>query len=274
MIKDLLVVIDNSTNSDRFLQTALAFAERLRAHTEVAMLSPGPLASATLAPFGALYVPEDVLAEDEKARLAVVRGSTAAFTCPVEVYGLRDDVAWIAHDLRLSHPLADLILVGGPGSWEVPWLRQRVVETLLLSTGTPLLVLPEEPPLGPIRRAVLGWKPSREANRAVHDLVSFAEPGATIELVIVDDDPKAAERAHAAEVERHLVRHGFKTAVHISPAGDWSSTGDMLVHHAVQQQADLLVVGGYAHSRVREVVLGGVTRTLLSTVRLPVLLSH
>jgi nucleotide-binding universal stress UspA family protein len=274
MIKDLLVVIDNSTNSDRFLQTALTFAERLGTHAEVAMLSPGPLASARLAPFGALYVPEDVLIEEEKARLAVVRGSTAGFTCPVEVYGLHDDVAWIAHDVRLSHPLADLILVGGPESWEVPWLRQRVLETLLLSTGTPLLVLPEERPLGPIRHAVLGWKPSREANRAVHDLVSFAEPGATIELAIVDDDPEAAVRAHVAEVERHLVRHGFKTLLHVSPTGDWSSTGEMLVHHAMKQQADLLVVGGYAHSRVREVVLGGVTRTLLNEVHLPVLLSH
>lgn len=274
MIKDLLVVIDNSTKSDQFLQTALAFAERVGAHAEVAMLSPGPLASARLAPLGALYVPENVLVEEERARLAVVRASIAECTCPVEVYGLHDDVAWIAHDLRLSHPLADLILVGDPDGWEVPWLRQRVLETLLLSTGTPVLVLPAERSLGPVRHAVLGWKPTREANRAVHDLIALAEPGATIELVIVDDDPDAAVRTHAAEAERHLVRHGFKTLLHVSPTGDWSSVGEMLVHHAVKQQADLLVAGGYAHSRVREVILGGVTRTLLGAVRLPVLLSH
>lgn len=274
MIKDLLVVIDNSTNSDRFLQAAIAFAQRLETHAEVAMLSPGPLASAKLAPLGALYVPDAVLIDEERARLAAVRSSIAQAKCPVEIYGLRDDVAWIVHDLRLSHPLADLIMVGGPTSWEVPWLRQRVLESLLLTTGTPLLIMPEDRSLGPIRKAVVGWKPSREANRAIHDLVALAEPGGAIELVIVDDDADADERADVAEVQRHLLRHGFKTSVHVSPTGDWSSTGEMLEHHAIKQGADVLVVGGYAHSRVREAVLGGVTRTLLGEVRLPVLLSH
>lgn len=274
MIKDLLVVIDNSPNSDAFVKAAVALAQRAQAHAEVAMLSPGPLASAKFAPFGALYVPDEVLLKEEKARLAEVRDLISDANAPVEVYGLRDDVAWIAHDLRLSHPLADLIVVGETESWEVPWLRQRVLETLLLTTGTPLLVMPAERPLEPIRHAVLGWKPSRETNRAIHDLVALAEPGAAIEVAIVDPDPDADKRADVVEVVRHLVRHNFKASVHVAPPGDWPSTGEVLVHRAIQQRADILVTGGYAHSRVREVVLGGVTRTLLRDVRLPVLLSH
>lgn len=274
MIKDLLVVIDNSGNAEPFLQAAVAFAERTGAHGEVAMLSPGPLAAVELAPMGALFVPDDVLREEEEARLAAVRASIAGARCPIEVYGVRDDVAWLTHDLRRGHPLADLIIVGGPDSWEVPWLRRRVLETLLLSTGTPLLIMPAERPLGPIRRAALGWKPSREANRAVHDLVALAEPGAQIDLVLVDDDPGAGGRADVVEVERHLSRHDFKAKVHVAPHGDWSSTAEVLEHHAVRTGADVLVAGGYAHSRIREVVLGGVTRRLLEQVRLPVLLSH
>ena len=274
MIKDLLVVIDNSAKSDQFLQAAVRFAERAHAIAEVAMLSPGPLASPKLAPFGTLHVPVEVLLKEEKARLEVVRRSIAGAKCPVEVYGISDDVAWIAHDLRLSHPLADLIMVGTPETWEVPWLRRRILESLLLTSGTPVLIMPPQKPLGAIRHAILGWKPSREANRAVHDLVALAEPGATIELVIVDHDSEADTKAHAVEAQRHLVRHGFKTSVHVSTPGDWSSVGELLEHHAVRQGADLLVTGGYAHSRAREVVLGGVTRTLLGEVRVPVLLSH
>jgi nucleotide-binding universal stress UspA family protein len=274
MIKDLLVVIDNSTHSDPFLQGAVAFAQRSEAHAEVAMLSPGPLASAKFAPFGALYVPDAVLIDEERARLAAVRGSIAEASCPVEVYGLRDDVAWIVHDLRLSHPLADLIMVGGPDSWEIPWLRRRVVESLLLTAGTPLLVMPENHQLGPIRKAVVGWKPSREANRAIHDLVALAEPGASIELVIVDNDTDADKRADVAEVQRHLIRHGFKTSVHLSRSDDWPSVAERLEFVALQGQADLLVTGGYAHSRVREAVLGGVTNALLDGARIPLLLSH
>ncbi|WP_029934598.1 universal stress protein [Sphingomonas sp. UNC305MFCol5.2] len=274
MIKDLLIVIDNSSAADSFLQAAVAFTERSGARGEVAMLSPGPLAAADLAPFGALYVPDEVLQREEEARLTAVRASIAEAKCPIEVYGLRDDIAWVPHDLRLSRPMADLILVGGPDSWEVPWLHRRVLETLLLSTGTPLLIMPAGRPLGPIHRAVLGWKPSREANRAVHDLVALAEPGAAIDVMLVDEDAKAGTRPDVVEVERHLNRHGFKPSVHVSPPGDWSSTADMLEHYAVQVGADVLVAGGYAHSRMREAVLGGVTRGLLGQVRLPVLLSH
>ena len=155
MIKDLLVVIDNSSNADQFLQAAVAFAQRAGAYAEVAMLSPGPLMAVNLAPFGELYVPDEVLLEEERVRLNAVRDAIAHATCPVDVYGVRDDVTWIAHDLRKSHPLADLIMVGGPEDWEVPWLRWRVLETLLLTTGTPLVMMPANRPLGPIRHAVL-----------------------------------------------------------------------------------------------------------------------
>lgn len=274
MIKDLLVVIDNSSNAEPFLRAAVAFAERTSAHGEVAMLSPGPLAVDELAPFGALYVPEELLRQEEDGRLAAVRASVAGARVPIEVYGLRDDVAWLTHDLRRGHPLADLIVVGAPDSWKVPWLRRRVLETLLLSTGTPLLIMPAERPLGPVRHAVLGWKPSREANRAIHDLVALAEPAAQIDLVVIDDDPGATRRADVVEVERHLGRHDFKVRAHVTRPGDRSSTGEILEHFAMRAGADVLAVGGYAHSRIREAVLGGVTSRLLEQVRLPVLLSH
>lgn len=274
MIKDLLIVIDNSIASEPFLNAAVSFAERSRAYGEVAMLSPGPLAVADLAPFGALYVPDEVLREEEAARLAAVRAAVAGAKCPIEVYGLRDDVAWIARDVRLSHPMADLILIGTKDSWETPWLRRRVLETLLLTTGTPILVLPFDRPLGPVHHAVIGWKPSREANRAVHDFIDLAEPGATVELVIVDADEEAGKRPDLAEVERHLGRHGFKVSVHRAPPGDWATTAEVIEHHALHARADLLVVGGYAHSRAREVVLGGVTRNLIESSRVPVLMSH
>jgi nucleotide-binding universal stress UspA family protein len=122
---------------------------------------------------------------------------------------------------------------------------------------------------------VVGWKPSREASRAVHDLVALAEPGAQIDLVMVDAEAgSAGHDKRAVEVERHLVRHGFKVTLHTSRRESWKTVAQMLEHFAVQRGADVLAVGGYAHSRAREVVLGGVTRDLIAQSRLPVLMAH
>ncbi|UIJ46332.1 universal stress protein [Sphingomonas cannabina] len=275
MIKDLLFVIDNAKRTEPFLKAAVALGESFGAYCEVVTLSAGPLLAAEFAPLGALYLPEDELRRDEEARLAEVRKLVAEATCPVEVYGLRDDVAWIPQDLRLSRPLADLCVVGTEECWEVPWLRRRVLDTLLLSTGTPLLLLPPNKPLGRIRHAIVGWKASPEANRAVHDLVAIAEPGARVELVTVGANPGDANAlATVAEAQRHLVRHGFDVSTFALPEGDWSRVAEVLEHHARRRQADLLVVGAYMHSRLRETAFGGVTRDLLSNAIIPVLLSH
>ncbi|WP_213981333.1 universal stress protein [Sphingomonas sp. dw_22] len=273
MIQDLLIAIDNSAGSEPFLDTAIAFAERLDAFAKVTMISAGPLAAAEFAPFGAIYVPEDVLRSDEAARLEEVRARLASAKVPVELRGISDDVAWVAGDLRRSHPLADLLVVGPADSWEVPWLHRRVVETLLLSTGTPLLLLPTQSTLAGVGHAVLGWKPSREAIRTVHDLVAIADPGAVIDVVVVDEKAEgAADQPGVADLIQHLARHGFNATAHVIATGD--SAAEALEEFTLRHKADLLAVGGYAHSRVREVVLGGVTRDLLGSARVPVLLSH
>jgi len=274
MIKDLLIVIDNSRKADNFLREALIFAERYDAFTEVLMLSPGPIAAADFAPLGALFVPDEVLRQEEAERLDVVRRALADALCPVEVHGLRDDIAWLAHDFRREHPVVDLILMGTEESWEIPWLRRRALETSLLATGTPLLIMPSQRPVERFRRAVLGWKPSREANRAVHDLVALADPGATIEIAMVGCAEGEAAEPHVAHVQRHLERHGFKVTLHLCPPGEWSGSAEVLEHLVRIHGADLLAVGGYAHSRVREIMFGGVTRELVAHARVPVLLSH
>lgn len=273
MIKDLLIAIDNSAGSEPFLDTAIEFAGRLGAFAQVTMLSPGPLAAAEFAPFGAIYIPEDTLREQEAERLAEIRARLTPAKVPFELRGIADDIAWVAGDLRRNRPLADLLVVGPADGWEVPWLHRRAIETLLLSTGTPLLLLPTGSKLGAIGHAVLGWKPSREAIRTVHDLVAIAAPGATIDIVVVDEKPRdAAGQPGVADLLKHLARHGFNATAHAVATSD--TTAEALETFALKRGADLLAVGGYAHSRMREVVLGGVTHNLIGGARLPVLLSH
>lgn len=278
MFKDLMIVIDNfdQEKSRGFLQAALALAERCKAHATVTLLTPGPLAAAEFAPIGAFYVTEEALARDEADRISRVRELVKDAKCSVDVRGFHDDVAWLPGDVRRSRQLADLIVAGSIYSWDVPWLRRRVLDTLLLASGTPILLLPEEGTLEKIEHAVFGWKPSPEANRALHDLVAIAEPGALIDVVMVDgaSHPHSGGIEAGAEVVRHLTSHGFNVEVHALQLEAWQTVAGVLQTFAIGRRANLLAIGGYAHSRMREVWLGGATHDVIAETELPVLLSH
>lgn len=277
MIKDLTIVIDNvNPKSADFVKSALSMAERWHAHARIALLTPGPLAAAEFAPLGAFYVTEESLRKDETDRIGALHKLVEGVDCPVDVRGFHDDVAWLAGDVRRSRQIADLIVAGSAGSWEIPWLRRRMLETLVLSSGTPLLLLPEGATLGKVGHAVFGWKPSPEANRALHDLIAIAEPGALIDVAMVDGDehPRGTAVEAGDEVVRHLGCHGLEAEVHVLQLETTQTVAGVLQAFAVQRRADLLAIGGYAHSRLREVWLGGVTDDVIFETKLPVLLSH
>lgn len=274
MLKDILAVVEEADAAAGFLQMIGDLAKAQGAHLEVAALTPAPMVSSALAPFGSLYVPESVLRDSDNQNIEKVRALLEKTGCQHDVLGFHDDVAWLAGDLRRSGQVADIIIIGSEESWPTRWLRTRVLENLVGSAGTPILILPAGKTFPTIRRAVLGWKPSPEANRAVHDLVRFSEPGALIDVVTVGITLPECEKEQdsQAEVKRHLTRHGF------AAEGRWLAIGDQLeaealTRHALDMNADILVVGGFARSRIREIILGGVTRDLVCRADLPVLIA-
>lgn len=278
MIKDISIVLDSIDleKSAAFLNTAVAIAERWQAHATITLLTPGPLAAAEFAPIGAFYVTKEELAHDEGERIAKIRDAIHGAKCTIDVRGLHDDVAWLPGDVRRSRQLSDLIIAGAIYSWEVPWLRRRVLDTLLLSAGTPILLLPDGGTLEKVKHAVFGWKPSPEANRALHDLVTIAEPGATIDIVMVEgaSHARAGGADAASEVVRHLSVHGFAAEVHILEHEAWQTVAGQLQNFAITRKANLVAIGGYAHARMREVWLGGVTHDAIAETQLPILLAH
>lgn len=270
MIKDILAVVDDGDRAQGFLKTVVELAAAREATLEVAALTPAPMASPAMAPFGALYVPEVVLMGDDAANVERVRGHLAAAGSSAEIFGLHDDIGWLAGDLKRKRQVADVIAIGARETWANPWLRRRVAETLIRASGTPLLILPEEQTLKPVRRAVLGWKAGPEATRAMHTLVQLADPGALIDVVTVGTSLHACEgeqEAHA-EVKRHLLRHGFDAQGHWV-VNDDKSEAETLTLYAQEIGADLIAIGGFAHSRIREILLGGVTGDLLERTETP-----
>jgi len=168
---------------------------------------------------------------------------------------------------------SDLIVVGKPD--QPAMLRQHAqgIATLLLQSGRPVLVIPEESSLpAPPRNVLVAWRPAAEAARALHDALPFLQSAETVQIVAYDDmDAHEPERRHA--LLNHLRRHGVNATSFADESQGADLTG-LLFAHARKANADLIVAGGYGHSRLREWALGGVTQYLLTTSRIPVFLSH
>lgn len=273
MTGTMLAVLDDVESGAGFIRTIAARAERLDARLLVYLLTPGPLAAPDLAPFGVLYLPDQILQADSEEQVMKLRAAFAGSPVHIDIRGLFDDVAWLAGDVRRARPIADLAVIGSHETWAIPYLYRRVTEMLALESGGPLAILPPGRSLATVSHAVLAWKPSSEAVRALHDLVSLLEPGARVDIVSCGDQPTHDDnsRGHGA-VANYLEHKGFEVG------STWLEqrydVAEQLQTHALEMGADLLAAGAFAHSRLRELVFGGVTAGLINETRIPVLLSR
>jgi nucleotide-binding universal stress UspA family protein len=170
---------------------------------------------------------------------------------------------------------ADLSVVGQPDR-DQPQDADPVTVTAVMTSGRPVLAVPFAgafPTLG--ERVLIAWNASREAARAVNDALPLLV-GAKQVTVLAINPPRGVGGlgdVPAADIALHLARHGLKAEAAHTVARDISE-GEALLSYAADLGADLIVAGAYGHSRARELVFGGVTRTLIGEMTAPVLLSH
>ena len=144
---------------------------------------------------------------------------------------------------------------------------------LVLQAGRPVLFVPAVVQRPKLERVVVAWKDTREARRAVVDALPMLKTAAHVAVVeVTTQDDQQAAGLRLADVASWLKRHGIsaETVVHHSVGDDAAQLSAV----AFEQDADLVVAGAYGHSRIREWVLGGVTRSLLQTMNLCALVSH
>ena len=187
---------------------------------------------------------------------------------------LRPDQSLVAFTRRALY--ADLVLLGQHDSTRGALLDVPAdfVEWTLNDSGKPALVLPytSRRPL-PMRTALVAWKESREAARALSAALPLLRQANKVHVVMWNDSQSPHSPADAAPLLACLQQHGVVAEVH--PQGPTTSQlGDHLLSLAADLDADLLVMGCYGHARIREWVTGGVTRTVLASMTLPVLMSH
>lgn len=171
---------------------------------------------------------------------------------------------------------ADLVVVGQDDAGAASASKAAVIEAALFTSGRPVLVVPHAGRFETVgRRALIGWNAGREATRAVHDALPLIAGAEAVTVLAVN--PRPGIGAHGeepgADIARHLARHDLRVTVERAEAAEIGA-GDIILNRAAELSADLIVVGAYGHSRIREWILGGVTRTLLQQMTVPVLMSH
>ncbi len=149
-------------------------------------------------------------------------------------------------------------------------------EIAAMDGGRPVLILPINPAVDTIgSRVVIAWNGRREAARAAFDAIPLLQKAAAVRVVWAnaDDEAEVAGEVPAADLCEALSRHGIRCEGTATASGS-RGAGEVLLAEAERFKADLLVMGCYGHSRVREFLLGGASRHVLGKMRLPVLMSH
>jgi nucleotide-binding universal stress UspA family protein len=170
---------------------------------------------------------------------------------------------------------ADLTVIGqGLDLKDAPRELMFLPEELVLGVGRPMLVVPRYGTFERIgERVLIAWNGSREATRAVHDAIPILQRATQVTVLSIDPDEASQPRTPSADIALHLARHGIAAEADSTASLD-IGVGDVLLSRAADLGADLIVMGAYGHSRVREMVLGGATRHLLQHMTVPVLMSH
>ncbi len=276
MIKDIIVNLSVTKNDNAVANYAASVAAALQAHITGVAFIYDPIIPIS----DGGYIPAEVIetqrADNEAAAESAIKSFTAATDragISAEPLTLNSSLAGAADRFARIARRFDLAIVG-QGQPEGSSMEQIVAETTLFGSGRPVIMVPyiQKAPFK-IDNVMICWDGSRAAARAVADAIPILGKNGHIEIISVLNEPGKQDEIEGTDIGRHLARHGLKVDVHRISGGD-IDVGDALLSHAADSSADFMVMGGYGHSRLREFVLGGVTRLIFESMTVPVLLSH
>jgi nucleotide-binding universal stress UspA family protein len=276
MIKDIVVNLSVGERASFAGDYAVSVAAAFDAHLVGIAFRYDPIIPVS----GAGYIPAEVIEAQERDNAAATKAAIDRFVTA----GARAGVA--AEPLTLSASFAgvgdqfariarrfDLAIVG-QAEPETSAVEETITEATLFGSGRPVIVVPyiQKAPLQ-LKRVMVSWDGGRAAARAIADAMPLLERAEQVEVVIVANERGKQHEIAGADMGQHLARHGLNVEVKRTVSGD-IDVADVLLSHAADAGTDFIVMGGYGHSRLREFVLGGVTRSILRSMTAPVLMSH
>lgn len=267
----LLGLVAGDPRIDAQIETAVSLAARSGAHLTALYIVP-PF---NIPVYAAVPIPTDVAdryyAEEDKTA-DEVRG---AFEAAVAAEGPFASEWHVVHSVPLeaitqNAPFADLVVLGQPGEDRFDPATDALIGDVTMSCGLPVLAVPAVGPAGaPGKSILLAWTPSRETTRAVHDALPLLTAAERVVVLRVD----AADDGRDAQIGAYLAHHGVTAEIRDVTASG-INVSDAVLNAVSDESCDLIVMGAYGHSRMREYTFGGVTRDIIRQMTAPTLFSH
>ena len=273
--KTILVHVDNSKRAAVRLDIACRLARLSDAH----LIGLHALTVVKLPSYAMVEGGVQVREFHERMLSDSAAAAEAMFTQAVKAAGL-ERVEWrkSRRDAVDSVPVhgryADVLVIGQPNESDASGVEPDFAERLLLAAGRPALVIPyagDFPTVG--TRVLVAWNASREATRALTDAIPILREAKQVDVIAFNPKDAPHGEVPGADIGLYLARHGIKVSVSQQTAED-VDVGNQLLSRAADLDSDLVVMGAYGHSRMKELILGGATRTVLNSMTVPVLMSH
>jgi len=276
MIKDIIVNLSVTKEGSVVGKYAVSVAVALEAHLTGIAFIYDPVVPIS----GAGYIPAEVIETQRDDNESAAEAAIKIFSTATDQAGISAEPLITSASLagagdkfaRMARRF-DLAIVG-QAEPEISSMEQIIAETTLFESGRPMMMVPyiQKAPFK-TENVMICWDGSRTAARAVADAIPIIRNSGRVEIVMVTNERGKQDELDGADIGQHLARHGLKVDVH-RISGASIDVGDALLSHAADSGADFMVMGGYGHSRLREFVLGGVTRSIFESMTVPVLISH
>lgn len=278
-LKNIMIVMDTATGAEQRLDVALQIAQAHDAHvTGLCVRTTPHVPQFVMSQLG----PEVAEAQRQWATEAA-EAARALFDSKVAAAGVRGE--WQVVDGQLLEQVAlhakysDLVVLGqfNPDA-DMADGQDHLVDHVVMDAGRPVLVVPYCGTFATVgKRVMMAWNATREATRAVNDALPLLQKADLVNVVAVNPHGGTGRNGHgeipSSDICLHLARHGVKADAQTIEAHDMD-VGDALLSRITDEGVDLLVMGAYGRSRLRELVLGGATRHILRHMTVPVLMSH
>ena len=276
MVKDIVVNLSVREDGGNVGDYAVSVADALGAHIVGIAFLYDPIVPIS----GTGYIPAEIIdtqvADNQDAAKAAIdrfNAATARTSVSAETVTLSASAAGAGDQFARIARRFDLAIVpqAEPKGGTV---EELIAETTLFESGRPMIVVPyiQKSPLK-LDLVMVCWDGGRQAARAINDAMPLLAKAGRVEVVIVANEPGKQDEIEGADIGKHLARHGLKVEVKRITAGK-IDIGAALLSHAADNATDFVVMGGYGHSRLRQFILGGVTRSILQSMTAPVLMAH
>ncbi len=280
--KSVLVVVTNPGQAEVAISAAARIAMASDGHLDVLALGVDQTqlgysyigAGAVLTELSLDRAEDDAKKAEAAARAALAEQDPALrWTLDTAVA----EMGGVGNVVGNAASFVDLVVQTRPYGAGQGYEAEAVVEAALFDGHAPVLIVPTGADLSHVaapKRILLAWNQSAEALRAAKRALPLLQAADYVDVTVVDPPARGPERSDPGGLLcQFLVRHGVKAEVTVL-ARSLPKVSEVLAQHAMDRGADMMVMGAYGHSRLREAVLGGATRALLEGTAIPVLMAH